>query len=74
MIAAGLTLGRFSMAQTPVFRSDTRAVEVSVVATRADGSLVKDLRRDEIRVFDDNREQTIASFEKRGDAGTAGPR
>jgi VWFA-related protein len=59
-----------------MFRSDTRAVEVSVVATRGDGSLVKDLRKDEMRVFDNDREQAIASFEKRGGADTrvaAGP-
>jgi hypothetical protein len=54
-----------AMGQT-VFRSDTRAVEVTVVARRADGSIVKDLRKDEIRVFDNNREQTIASFDRIG--------
>lgn len=55
-----------SFAQSPVFRSDTRAVEVTLVATRADGSLVNDLTRDELRVFDNNHEQTIASFESIG--------
>ncbi len=59
------------MSQT-VFRSDTRAVEVTVVATRGDGSIVNDLRKDEIRVFDNNREQAIASFEKMGEKGAAG--
>jgi VWFA-related protein len=50
----------------PVFRSDTRAVEVTIIATRGDGAIVKDLRKDEIRVFDNNKEQTIASFERIG--------
>ena len=49
-----------------MFRSDSRVVEVPIVATRADGSLVKDLRKEEIRVFDNNREQAIVSFENVG--------
>lgn len=64
LIAAGL-------AGQPVFRADTRAVEVTVSATRSDGSLIPDLRKDEIRVFDNDREQTVLSFEKIA-GGTAG--
>jgi hypothetical protein len=63
MKVAFLTMATLGLAQS-VFRTDTRAVEVTVVATRADGSLVTDLRTDEIRVFDNNKRQTIASFEK----------
>jgi VWFA-related protein len=68
---AFLLIAALAMGQS-VFRSDTRAVEVTVVATRADGSVVKDLRKDEIRVFDNSREQTVTSFERMGGgAGSA---
>lgn len=62
-----------AMAQSPVFRSDMRAVEVTLVATSRDGALVTDLRRDELRIFDNNREQNIASFEKMDGAKGSGP-
>ncbi|HEX4133638.1 MAG TPA: VWA domain-containing protein [Bryobacteraceae bacterium] len=53
----------------PSFRATTRVVEVSVVATRSGDKPVDDLRPGELRLFDNNQEQTIVSFEKRGSPG-----
>jgi VWFA-related protein len=59
-------------AQSPVFRSDIRVVEVAVIAT-ANDSPVADLRAGDVRVFDNGAQQTILSFEKIGAASqTAG--
>ena len=48
----------------PLFRTRTRVVEVSLQATRADGSPVEDLTPRELRLFDNNREEAITTFEK----------
>ena len=48
----------------PLFRTRTRVVEVSLQATRADGSPVEDLTPRELRLFDNNREEAITTFER----------
>ena len=48
----------------PLFRTKTRIVEVTLLATRSNGSAVEDLTPGELRLFDNNREQAIASFER----------
>lgn len=47
----------------PMLHTSTRIVTVTIVATRSNGSLVKNLRPSELRVFDNGKPQTIASFE-----------
>lgn len=47
----------------PMLRTSTRIVDVPIVATRSNGSPVEDLRPSELRVFDNGKPQTIASFE-----------
>ncbi len=47
----------------PTLHTSTRIVAVTIVATHSNGSPVNDLRASDIRVFDNKKEQTIASFE-----------
>jgi uncharacterized protein (TIGR03437 family) len=49
--------------QTPPYRTGTRVVEITIAANAA-GKPVKDLRASDFRLFDNDQEQTIASFEK----------
>ena len=49
-----------------VFRTGTQRVEVTIVATRSGDKPVSDLRIEDLRLFDNNQEQIIASFEMRG--------
>ena len=49
-----------------IFRTGAQRVEVTIVATRSGDKLVNDLRKEDLRLFDNKQEQTIASFEKRG--------
>jgi VWFA-related protein len=51
-------------ATQPVFRTGTRVVEVSVRATRANGSAVEDLTREELELLDNNQVQAIGTFER----------
>ncbi len=53
--------------QAPVFESETRVVEVGIVARDSDGNPVPDLTKDDFHVFDNGVEQTIQSFEKMWD-------
>jgi VWFA-related protein len=48
----------------PLFRTRTRVVEVSLQATRTNGSPIEDLTVTELRLFDNNREEAISTFEK----------
>ena len=50
--------------QELVLRTDVHSVEVSIVATDAKGKPAEGLRAADFRVFDNGKEQTIASFEK----------
>jgi VWFA-related protein len=53
-------------AQTPAFRSDLNIVEVGVIAKDSKDSPLTDLKKSDLRVFDNGVEQTILSFEKLG--------
>lgn len=52
--------------QVPTFRTQTQLVEVDTVATDSHGKPVTDLRRDELKIFEDDRPRELAhfSFEK----------
>jgi hypothetical protein len=52
-------MAALAAAQGPVFRSDTRIVEVAVVAKDSSDSPVTDLSKDELRLFDNGVEQTV---------------
>jgi len=45
------------------FRASTALVLVDVVATRADGSLNHDLKRDDFQIFEDGRPQEVKQFQ-----------
>jgi VWFA-related protein len=53
--------------QSPLFQSETRVVEVGIVARDSSGAPVADLTKDDFHVFDNGVEQTIQSFEKMWD-------
>lgn len=53
--------------QSPVFQSETRVVEVGIVARDSDGNPVKGFTKDDFHVFDNGVEQTIRSFDKMWD-------
>ena len=61
---AALAVAGAAQGPPPVFRTRARIVEVTLQATRSNGSAVDDLTASELRLFDDNREQAIAAFEK----------
>jgi VWFA-related protein len=51
-------------ATPPLFRTAAHIVEVSLLATRSNGSTVEDLTAADLRIFDNNREQIILTFER----------
>jgi len=53
-----------AVAQNPVFQSETRIVEVAIIARDSQGAPVEDLTADDIHVFDNGVEQKIQSFDK----------
>jgi VWFA-related protein len=53
-----------SAGQQVVIRTNVHMVEVSVIATNSKGMPVSGLNAADLRVFDNGKEQTIASFEK----------
>jgi len=59
------------LCQTPTFQAGTRVVEINIAATHS-GQPVTDLRAEDLRVFDNGKEQTIASFERIGNAAASG--
>jgi VWFA-related protein len=63
---AFLLMAALGAAQGTVFRSDTRIVEVAVVAKDSKDSPVTDLKKGGLRLFDNGAEQAILSFEKLG--------
>jgi VWFA-related protein len=75
-VAAGMTgvaPGQEAGSGRTVIRSETRVVLVDAVVTDKKGAHVRDLKAKEFRVWEDNKEQTIANIEFQGDAaGTAG--
>jgi hypothetical protein len=51
------------------FKKQTRLVQVPVVVTTDDGKPVRGLTKEDLRVFQNNKEQPIATFEEvRGDS------
>jgi len=53
------------------YRTGTRVVEITVSATKGGEKPVSDLRAQDLRLFDNGKEQSIASFEKVGTNGNA---
>src|SRR5579885_225459 len=50
------------MATAPVIKKESRLVLVDAVVTDRKGNYVQDLKQDEFRVYEDNKEQPITSF------------
>ena len=65
-------LPALAAAQSPVFHSDTRVVEVAVIAQDPHHTPIQDLRKEDLRVFDNGLQQTILSYEKIGEAPALG--
>ena len=51
-----------AMATAPVIRTESRLVLVDTVVTDKKGHYVTDLKQDDFKVFEDNKEQPISSF------------
>ena len=66
-----LLIATMVVAQEPVFKSGVAIVEVPLVAKDSSDRAIADLRRSDLRVFDNGVEQAILSFEKM--SGAAGP-
>jgi VWFA-related protein len=74
LTAVGAAQGPPTNATPPVFRTKARIVEVTLQATRSNASAVEDLTPGELRLFDNNREESIRTFDKirAGAADTSG--
>jgi VWFA-related protein len=66
-----LLMGTAAGQTPPAFRAGTRVVEVTIVATRSGDRPVDDLRASDLRLFDNNKEQTILSLERLGEKSQA---
>ena len=64
LLPACAALACLSAGQQAVIRTNVHMVEVSVIATDSKGLPVSGLGAADFRVFDNGREQTVASFEK----------
>src|SRR5208282_5160845 len=47
---------------TPVLRTESRVVRVDVVVTDKKGNYVTDLKADDFKVFEDNKQQSVSTF------------
>ncbi len=63
---AVMTVLVLSAQENAVFQSDTRVVEIAVVAKDANNAPVSDLHQRDLRVLDNGTEQTMLSFENLG--------
>ena len=64
--AVVMTVMALAAQENPVFQSDTRVVEIAVVAKDANDSPIADLRQRDLRVFDNGAQQAMLSFESLG--------
>ena len=63
VLSLSITTATLTAQQTsPVFRAETEAVLVTASVVDREGRLVTDVRRDEVRVFEDGASQEIAQF------------
>ncbi len=56
-----------------IIKSESNLVLVDVIATDKKGNYIKDLKKDDFRVFEDDKEQQITSFSREADAPGSGP-
>jgi VWFA-related protein len=62
VICAALVASHPGAAQDPEFRSSVTQIEVDVFVTDSRGNFVRDLRREEIEVFEDGQPQQLSAF------------
>ena len=48
--------------QTPTFKAEVEYVEVDALVTDSQGQFVRDLKKEDFQVFEDNQRQTISAF------------
>lgn len=70
----GLVVATVLAAQTPVFRSEARIVEIPVIAKNARNSPVADLKKRDLLLLDNGTEQSILTLESFGQPGRTGER
>ena len=69
-LLAGISSGQ----QNTVIRTETRVVLVDVIVTGRNGRYIRDLTQKDFHVWQDNKEQTIASFALESSAAAPQPR
>jgi VWFA-related protein len=75
LICAWSPASLFAQSPDPplVLRSETRAVQIHVVASSNSGDPIRDLRREDFMVFDDGKPRRIQFFSKDSDGADSGP-
>ncbi len=73
-VASLMTAQQSPVIQTPVIQTETREVLVDAIVTGKNGAYVRDLKASDFRVWEDNKEQSIKSFELESAAAAAQPR
>lgn len=63
LVGVSAAQAQTSSQSVPTLRTSTRIVAVTIVATHSNGSPVEDLRSSDLRIFDNRKPQTIASFD-----------
>ena len=67
-----LLIPALAVAQSPVFHSNARIVEVAIIAQDPHHTPIQDLRKEDLSLFDNGIGQTILTFDKIGEAPTLG--
>ena len=65
--------GQQAMATAPVIKTESRLVLVDTVVTDKKGHYITDLKQQDFKVYEDNKEQPIASFSFGADPAIQGP-
>src|SRR5690242_4929852 len=56
------------LAKSPVIKKESRLVLVDAVVTDKKGNYIRDLKQDEFKVYEDNKEQPISTFSSGAEA------
>ena len=59
---AAIATGAILRARRPVLKSESREVRVDVVVTDKKGNYIRDLKKEDFRVWEDNKEQPVNNF------------
>ncbi len=73
-LAALLGAQQSALPQTQVIQTETREVLVDAIVTGKNGAYVRDLKANDFRIWEDNKEQTLRSFGLESASASAQPR